>query len=157
MATVRRYPLLLGFREVVLCKGFVAGIEVANARALVEEESDGWWISGVNPGAMADGGRSFSESVQNFCARFRAVLADYAAEADDPAEFQQAVTAFFNGSDAETLAEWEAARVDVRSGQTTLCDLPKDSSGRAPSINVTFLRLAPSENVPQPGVTALAA
>jgi hypothetical protein len=156
-----RYPLLFGFREVVLCNGFIAGVSVADARALVEEEAPGqWWISGVNPGALADGGASFSEAIQNFCARFRMVLADYAAEAKEFSTFSEAATAFFHASDAETLAEWEAARADVRSGKATIGDLPHDGSNRSPKMEVQLLRLQPADNLratSQAGMTALAA
>lgn len=146
MANARQYPLLFSVRELVLCKGFVAGVEVYG-RALVEQEDDGWWVFGVNPGAVAESGKSFRGAVDNFRARLRTVLFDYAEDADEFSSFKNAVERFFHASDLETETEWDAARAEVRAGRLALGDLSKDTSGRGPQIQIALLKLAPSDNL----------
>src|SRR5712691_4836085 len=75
-----RYPLLYGLREVIIGNGFAAGVQ-ANGRVIAEQEEKGWWIYGVNPGAVAESGSTLRDAVDNFRARFKTVLFDYAAEA----------------------------------------------------------------------------
>jgi hypothetical protein len=48
-----RYPLLLGFHDLVAGNGYIAGIALSNGRALLVDEGDGFWMYGVNPGGMA--------------------------------------------------------------------------------------------------------
>ena len=157
----RKFPLLFGFHEVVLCKGFVAGVTVQAGRALVEEEAPGeWWVSGVNPGALADGGKSFSEAIQNFCGRFRKVLADYASDANEIRDFKASLESFFNSSDPETLAEWDEARAEMRKGGQTINDLVKDAKPKKPTIIVKQLNIVPKDNLranSNAGMTSLAA
>jgi hypothetical protein len=43
-----RYPLLLGFRDLIAGNGFVASVAL-NGRALLVDEGDGFWMYGVNP------------------------------------------------------------------------------------------------------------
>ncbi len=146
---MRRYPIFFGFSEMVLCRGFVAGVTVSG-RAMAEAGDGGWWIYGVNPGALACGGPSLTEAISGFRAAFRTVLIDEAEEFAEFEQFKGAVEAFFQRCDAETEQEWNAARAEIRAGAGSaglMSDLPKDTSDRRPEIRVEMLRLAPSQNL----------
>jgi hypothetical protein len=48
-------PLIFSFKEPVLGNGFVAGVRVCG-RALLEEDADEVWITGVVPAGLSGGG-----------------------------------------------------------------------------------------------------
>jgi hypothetical protein len=106
-----RYPLLFSFRDKVAGKGFLADITV-HGRALAVEEDGCWWIRGVQPGGLADGGQTFLEAYAAFRDDFRAVLFDIAEEAKSFWAFKEEVDRFFAETDEE--AEWHAAVQAVR-------------------------------------------
>ena len=62
---MRRYPLLLGFRDIVPGPGFQARVR-ADGRALLREEEDGFWVDGVNPGGVAGGAATLEEALATF-------------------------------------------------------------------------------------------
>jgi hypothetical protein len=117
------FPLLCGFRDLVEGKLFLAEVR-ATGRAIAVEESDGWWINGVNPGAIAVGGKTLNEAVLLLRESFTKVLFDLVAEARDFDEFKGAVEKFFREVDQATLEEWESARAAVRAGKVQLAGLP---------------------------------
>lgn len=139
-------PLRFGFAERIIGRGFLAGV-VVRGRALAEQEDEGWWIDGVNPGAIAEGGTTVRAAVADFRQRLKAVLIDYAEEAPDFDAFKGAVEAFFRGTDPDSEAEWAAAREAVRAGAVSLPELPKVTDSSPPSISVERLALAPESNL----------
>ncbi|MEW5743170.1 MAG: hypothetical protein AB1938_29920 [Myxococcota bacterium] len=155
MSTTMRYPLFCGFREVVVGRKFAAGVEL-NGRALAEKEQGGWWLYGVNPGAIAGSGMDLSAAVADFRLRLKGVLFDFAADADDFECFRKEVLAFFKSSDAETEAEWQAARDLVRAGKVDLKGMRKEKAERPRSARVVLLKLAPQENVLDKGASLAA-
>ena len=76
-----RYPLLLGFRDLIAGNGFVASVAL-NGRALLVDEDDGFWMYGVNPGGLAAGGSTAAEALAEFRKDYRLVLFDIATEAE---------------------------------------------------------------------------
>jgi len=146
----QRYPLLYGFREVIIGKGFAAGVHF-NGRVLAEQEPEGWWIYGVNPGAIAESGATVWDAVRNFRVRLNTVLFDYAAEAPNFDSFKAQVSRFFQESDSETKEEWNEARKAVRAGKVEAPDLRKVTDECPPVAMITLLKLAPNENVVEKG------
>jgi hypothetical protein len=128
---MKNYPLLCGFRELVAGKGFVASVAI-DGRALAVEDDDGWWLYGVNPGAIAESGKTLLEAHAALLRSFRGYVAEVAGEAADFSTFKQEVDRFYNQSDPETASEWEAALAKVRAGHLALNQLAKVETRKAP-------------------------
>jgi hypothetical protein len=126
-----RYPLLLGFRDLIAGKGFVAGVTLSG-RALLVDEGDGFWMYGVNPGGLAAGGKTSGEAQAEFRQGYRSVLFDIAAQAGDFADFRQQAIAFFQETNTPTEREWSEAVADVRKGNVVADWLPTKKVESAP-------------------------
>lgn len=122
------YPLLFTFHDRVSGNGFLADV-ATHGRALAVQEDDGWWMSGVQPGAIAGGGRTLLEAHADFRRTFTAVLFDIAAEAENFQLFNLNVRAFFDQTNDESIAEWDAAVLAVRRREITARDLPVTPNG----------------------------
>ncbi|MHB1847202.1 MAG: hypothetical protein ACYCWW_20455 [Deltaproteobacteria bacterium] len=152
------YPLLCGFQETIMGKGYLASVLIAG-RALAVEEDDGrWWIYGVNPGAIAEEGGTLREAHKNLLRRFRAYLMDVAAEVSDFQAFEKEVQRFFNESDAASIKEWDEAVVRVRTNHIQLDELPTEPAQSPRSIRVQeIMKPTPSENRLEEAAPAIAA
>jgi|SRR5436305_3832803 len=143
-----RYPLLFGFRDLIAGNGFIAGVAL-NGRALLVDEEDGFWMYGVNPGALAAGGATAAEALAEFRKDYRLVLFDIATEAPSFEDFERGVSTFFNAVNEPTAAEWEEAVAEVRSGRVDADWLPKRRAEARLSVEVTKVEHpVPSANVP---------
>lgn len=120
----KSYPLLCSFRELVTGNGFVAEVQ-ANGRALAEELEDGWWLTGVHPGGITEGGQTLREAHLALQLTFRKVMIDLSKEHADFASFERGVREFFETSYPEIAAEWQAALDAQRAGADGLPDLVK--------------------------------
>lgn len=49
------YPLLFDYKDCIAGNGFLAAV-VVSGRALMRSEDDEWWMHGVQPSAIAEGG-----------------------------------------------------------------------------------------------------
>ena len=107
-----RFPLVFTFHDLIVGRGFVAGVELAG-RALLVEEEEGSWLYGVTPGGLAACGHEKAETLSAFRNRYRAVLQDLAAAAAGFEAFAAAVARF--QSEESDVEEWAAAVVEVRS------------------------------------------
>ncbi len=131
-----RYPLLCGFQELVMGNGFLSSVS-AYGRALgVQEDDRGFWIYGVNPGAIAESGTTLREAHAKLLRSFHAYLIDVAKEALDFAAFKREVERFFGESDEESHREWLEAVALVRAKKVEIEDLPKDSADKPVWIRV---------------------
>jgi len=141
-----RYPLYFGFSELVAGRGFFANV-IMNGRVLAEEESEGWWVYGVNPGAIAAGGRSLHDAVAKFRHQTKSVLMDFASEAESFAAFEALIRDFFDTSAPESIRDWDDARAAVRAGKATLTDLSQERADRSCVVSVDELKsAAPDSN-----------
>jgi hypothetical protein len=143
----KHYPLLFEFSDLLEGNGFVAAVH-ANCRALAREEDGGWWIDGVNPGAMAEGGRTIHEAHLFLLQCFRKVLLDFAKSAADFDAFRTATVDFFNQTDEESLLEWDEAVGAVRAGERTIEGLVRIPSAQRPAKIDVVLRV---RHVPSSG------
>jgi hypothetical protein len=132
------YPLLITFHGAVFGQGFVADV-VARGRLVATQEAEHkWWFYGVNPGAIAAHGESLNDAHQDFRAGLKAVLIQFATEADSFEAFKAGVEGFFYATNEATEAEWRAALQDVRANRTTLHGLPIQPADEVPvSVIVT--------------------
>jgi len=144
---VSAYPLICGFRQVVIGKGFVASVGASGGRVLARHESESsWWLCGVNPGAIAESGTTLLEAHARLMQTFAAYLVDVAEDAKDFSEFKAEVERFFKATNVPTEEEWKAAVEKVRAGTLTLklAKQPADSPLRLEVIQIVQPR--PSQN-----------
>lgn len=122
---MKHYPLLFTFTDRISSPGHYEVEVVARGRVLMIEEDEGWWFAGVNPGGLAEGGATVDEAYAKYRGSYREVLADIAADCDSTADFCREARLFFDQSDPDTTAEWEAARQDAANGLITMDALRK--------------------------------
>ena len=146
MVETNRVPLYCKFREVILGKKFAAGVEV-HCRVIADPEEGGWWLYGVNPGAIAASGTDLSGAVADFRSRFKGVLFDFASESDNFEAFGTLVRKFFKATDTATERDWCEAREAVRSGKADMPGMHRDVSNDEGTVKVVKLRLSPTENI----------
>ena len=144
---MKRYPLLFTFHDKVSGNGFLADVE-ARGKALMVDEGDGFWMYGVNPGGLAEGGESMPDAYWKFREDYRKVLYDIAHEAATFADFRREVEKVFNDTNNPVLQEWDEAVTDVRAGRVN-APLPKQPAESERLIRVTQkLKQLPSDNIP---------
>ena len=86
-----------------------------------ERSLDGGAIETLGPAPVEVAhGAEAAQAAAGQAALEAAVLFDLASEAPDFCDFRASAGRFFEETDAETVAEWEAAREDVRAGKTTI-------------------------------------
>lgn len=137
---ISTYPLLFGFRDCVFGKGYAAGVST-DGRALLRKEPEGdFWMYGVSPGGVAGGGSDQQRAYQTFRENFRAVLFDFAEEAESFEEFEELVRKFFNAVNKPREVEWNVALLAVRSGEIDADWLCKKSADSSP-VQVQVKRL----------------
>lgn len=144
---VKRYPIYTAFRELIPGTGFIAGVE-ASVRAIAEQETEGWWIYGINPTALAESGESVDVAVRQFHHRLKTVLCDLAEEAESFDAFKREAEQFFAGTgDPQAEKEWAEARASVREGKSDIPGLRRISADQKAEISVLLLAtLPPTKN-----------
>ena len=118
-------PLLFTFNQIVMGDGFIAGVQMSG-RALLEEQDDEIWISGVSPVGVAGGGLDRSGAFANFRKAWAEVLFDIAAEACSFPEFEQACSEFLSASQDSISAQWQSALELVRKNKYVDPTLPSE-------------------------------
>lgn len=145
MQSTETYPILFGYRDIVVGKSFVAFVR-AWGRALLVRENEGYWLQGVHPGAIAAGGRDIREAGDELKARYLSVLFDIAAEADSIEAFRTEVERFFWETDPASLQEWDEAHARVKKGDVSSDDgtpnLPRrDPAAQPLAIEVSLVEV----------------
>lgn len=114
------YPFFFTFLDKVEGNGYLADVAV-HGRVLATEEDGVWWMYGVNPGGVAACGKSRAEAYTEFRKAVMSVLFDIATRSSkDFFAFRKEARRFFDEVNCPTLAEWEAAREQVRAGKVTI-------------------------------------
>lgn len=146
------YPLLFGFRDLVAGRGFLAGVSVHGRALLVQDDEEGYWMHGINPGGLSAGGADTGEAQRVFRETYRTILFDISAGSKDFDEFRAEVERFFNGVSDQLLTKWSAAVQQVRAGEVHADWLRRVSSdGAKVEIDVvplTMEELEPTVNEP---------
>ncbi len=127
-------PLIFGFNDLVMGRGFVAEVNTDGRGALALEGGE-WWMSGVNPGGVAASGATEAEALANFRNAYRLVLKDSAMLANSFEDFSRDVQGIFASTTLGMIDGWKAAALAVRGDGAAgpLTDLP-----HRPSDGVTF-------------------
>ena len=66
------YPLIFTFNEAVVVKnvksnkGYFLFVNGRGKALMTKEETGGYWINGVQPGGMSEGGKTVKEALCNF-------------------------------------------------------------------------------------------
>lgn len=132
---------------VVIGNGFFARV-TSNGRALATKEKEGFWVDGVAPGAIAEGGETIKAALDRFRNCHELVLFDMAAEADSIENFKQQVSRWFFATDAATSDAWDSARAAVRVSGLSLDGFEKVREDIEPTIVVVELESNPKQNEP---------
>ena len=150
-------PFIFTYRDPIYGRGFLADVTV-RGRLLAEQEAEGWWLYGVNPGGLAAGGTDPTMAHAEFRKSFTSVLFDLAIATNSFESFKQEVEQFFNETNEETLAAWTAAVERVRAGAINL-ELPRMPAESPIFVTVTMkeaVQLSPDDNriEPEPALAA---
>lgn len=129
------YPLLFTFLDKVEGNDYLAGVAV-HGRLLAEQDGDSWWMFGVNPGGLAASGASRVEAYVEYRKTLMQVLFDIAERAKTFYAFRSEAKRFFEESNGPALAEWEAAREQVRAGKVNIEGLRQEKSESPRRIEV---------------------
>jgi hypothetical protein len=131
-------PLLFTYRDCLFGNGFAVEVEAAYGRALCVRESDGFWMYGVNPGAMAAFGDDADAAHAEFRKVFADILKDLAAESSSLETFRSLVEEFFMDTNPGHEKDWHKAVEAVRRNEVTVEGLPKAPADSPRSIKVNI-------------------
>lgn len=132
-----QYPLLFTFRQKVEGNdNYLADVTIYG-RLLADGGDGEMWLYGVNPGAIAARGETLTAAYAEFKETLTKVLYDFAAEAPNYHSFLETATRFFNETDEETVAEWNAAREQVRRGELDIKGMRREKSETPWWIEIT--------------------
>ena len=136
------FPLILNLKELVKGPTFVAGV-VARLHIVMKADYEQWWMYGVNPGGIAEGGDTQETAYLKFLRAFREVLADIASDCHTYEEFLARANAFIMETNDSERADWEAARKAIRAGKPVTDEyvekLKRVVSDEAPCIEAVRL------------------
>ncbi|MGI9079150.1 MAG: hypothetical protein ACR2G6_17740 [Gemmatimonadaceae bacterium] len=161
-------PLIYTYQDTVHGNGFLAGITVSG-RALAVREEDGWWMYGVQPGAIAEGGETLAEARAGFRASYQSYLFDITETAGSSDELSAEIHRFFDAVDEQAAQAWERAIDDIANDRVTLeppfSKLPREPVGKRRAVCVRVERLdmaqpqkfSPNQNVLESIALAMAA
>ena len=151
-----QYPLLFTFLDKVEGKEYLADVKVYG-RLLAEQDGETWWMYGVNPGGLAASGKTRTEAYIEFRANLMKVLFDLATEAPHSFAFRTAAKQFFDEVDPETVAEWDAAREQVRRGNVNLEGIKRETAEAPRRIEISEKQtFHPQGNVVDPQLAVAA-
>jgi len=137
---MKQYPLLFDRVDVVIGNGFVAGVVMKGRTLFSEEADDEFWMYGVNPGGVAEYGKTRPEVLAAFSRAYVEVLHDIAFEAGDFSSFEEHVTSFF--LEDNRREEWKAAVAEVRATQETVDWVPTASANTRRGVKIHDLSSA---------------
>ena len=134
-------PLLFAYRDCLFGNGFVVEVLAKHGRALCVHESDGFWMYGINPGAMAASGDSPEQAQAQFRALFSANLKDLALESASLEEFTKKVAEFFNDTNPGHERDWLRAVEAVRRNDVDVPGIPRAPADSPRTIRVSMKKV----------------
>lgn len=115
------YPVVFTYEELVKGRGFLAGV-LARGRALMVHEDGEWWMYGVQPGVLAEGGDTFEESRLLFRQTFREILFDLAEGAKDFESFKVTTEKTLGEINGPMVERWLMAVETIRANPAVIED-----------------------------------
>ncbi len=151
-----KYPVLFTFRDKISGGRFLAEV-VMEGRLLVVNEDDGWWMYGVEPGGLAEGGKTPADALLALRQAYNEVLFDFAVEAKTSFKaFKAQVEKFFHDKCDALEHDWQAAVAEVRKGSITpdglevrnkpIEKMPADSKRRVIVRPIRVTEASPKDN-----------
>jgi hypothetical protein len=131
-------PLLFTYRDCLFGNGFVVEVKANNGRVLCVHESDGFWMYGINPGAMAAFGDDPDAAHAEFRQTFSNILKDLALEANNIDDFRVLVDQFFADTNVGYEQDWLRAVDAVRRDEIDAEGLPRIPAESPRSIEVSM-------------------
>jgi hypothetical protein len=144
------WPLIFNYKGTIMGKGFLAEIALTG-RLLASQEVSGVWLYGVNPGALSVGAPTIDDANVELRKTLTLLFIDFAQEAASFDQFTKIVEQYFHESDGESIAEWDAARENVRAGRVPVPNgLPRQTEGPKLFVSVTLKAaesVTPQDNI----------
>lgn len=144
------WPLIFSYRGTILGQGFVVDVSL-QGRVLATPESEGVWVYGVNPGAIAVSAPTLADTNVKLRNTLTRLFIDFAVEASTFESFKAAVERFVAESDPVSEDQWQTARAEVKAGRVTgPGDLPREVSDAKYSVTVTqkpITAVTPQDNL----------
>jgi hypothetical protein len=134
-------PLLFTYRDCLFGNGFVVEVKANFGRALCVHESDGFWMYGVNPGAMAAFGDDPDAAHAAFRQTFSNILKELALEANSFEEFRALVDKFFADTNPGYERDWFRAVDAVRRNEVDAEGLPRVPADSPRTIEVSMKKI----------------
>jgi len=139
----RAYAVIFSFHDAVEGRGFFARV-LARGRALMAfEDDEGWWLYGVEPGAIAAPGATPREAYSAFRQAFTKVLFDFSSDAESYEEFAYRVREFFQATDTQEELRWQVALEQFRTGklepEESIASLPRWKAEQGYNVDVERL------------------
>jgi hypothetical protein len=106
-------PIVFTYRQPILGNGFVAGVRM-RGRAIIENEGQEVWVTGVAPAGFAGGGLDRTSAIADFRKGWTVILFDIACESTSYEDFQAKSRTFLESSVDDMTEHWEAARAAIR-------------------------------------------
>lgn len=117
-------PILFGFRDTVVGRGFIASVSTKGRALLTQEAEEDFWFYGVNPGGIAAGGNTPAAAHNNFRESFRGVLYDLASDSTSFEGFRLAVHEFIEQTNRPNERAWIEACQSIAAEREDGIDLP---------------------------------
>lgn len=140
-------PLLFRFQQLVAGAGYVAVVRMSG-RALLEDESGEFWITGIEPAGFAGGGLTREAAFDDFKTEWARCLFDIAAEAPTFEAFDNACQEFLRATVDHLDRDWHAAHARVKDGSMSDDRLPRVAVESVP-IGFEIIRVVPELSNPR--------
>lgn len=141
------WPLCFKYTGAVLGNGFIAHIELTG-RVLAIQDTDGVWLNGVTPAAIAVSAPTIVEACPVHREALTRIFIDFAQESANFDAFEAHVREFFNQGDDE-INDWNDAVARIESGKETIPEGLKRCPNPEVALKVTrrtMEQLTPADN-----------
>ena len=116
----KSYPVFYTYEDQVKGNGFIAEVFLHGTALMVHDEDDEWWMYGVQPGILVEGGETFNEARLLFRQSFRELLIDIAKGAADFEAFHAEAMPIFEAVNEPMSVRWAEAVNLIRSEQAEI-------------------------------------
>ena len=136
------FPLFYTFREIIVGKGFIAGVSIRGRATATLEQEEGvpvWEFNGVEPGSFSELGATLNASYFAFKEVLRQILLDLATSSKNYEQFQRRVQGLVDQVNRPEEKDWIQAREAVRRGDlgSPLSEMEREENEDRATLKVT--------------------